>query len=94
MGRSERNTFTYQVISQLRSIRIALGSGNPAAFFIKRQTVEHFTGDTQTAVPLIHRIEGAFFVFLHVFVISQRQTFHGNQQRLQVAKYPAAFTAQ
>ena len=82
MGRSERDAFTYQVISQFSGIRITLCGGNSAAFFVERQAVEHFTGDAQTAVPLIHGIEGTFFVFLHIFVIRQRQTFHGDQQRL------------
>ncbi|CNT83442.1 Uncharacterised protein [Salmonella enterica subsp. enterica serovar Bovismorbificans] len=72
---AERHAFRDQVIRQLGGVGISLLRRVLTTWAFHLNTVQHQRRHMQAVKPGIERIEQPFFVFLHIFVIRQRQTF-------------------
>ncbi len=75
---TERHAFGDQVIRQLGGVGIALLRRFLATRAFHLNAVQHQRRHMQTVQPGVERIEQPFFVFLHIFVVGQRQPFQGH----------------
>ncbi len=72
---AERYAFRHQIIRQFGGVGVTLLSRFLATWTFHLNAVQHQRRHMQAVQPGIERVEQTFFVFLHIFVVSQRQTF-------------------
>ena len=70
---AERYAFRHQIIRQFSSVGVTLLRRFLATWTFHLNAVQHQRRHMQAVQPGI--VEQTFFVFLHIFVVSQRQTF-------------------
>ena len=78
-----------QVIRQLGRIQIAASCRSFCSRFVDAQVSQDGSAHIQAIQDCIHRVEDCFLVFLHIFVVGERQPLHHGQQRRETAKYSA-----
>ena len=93
MRLTERQSFADQIIGHVGSVGEIIVKHLPHAGGIQLHAFEHGRIDGKTELQGIDRIEQAFFIFLHVFVIGHRQSFESSQHSHQMAYDPAGFAA-
>ena len=80
VGIAERNTFFYKVVSSICGIGKTVLCAVFHALRIKTHCGDHAFKQADTALYRINRIKGEFLIFLHILIVSKRNTFHGCQQ--------------
>ena len=90
---TERYALRHQVIRQLGRVRIALLRRFLTARTLHLNAVQHQRAHMQTVEPGVERVEQPLFVFLHIFVVRQRQPLQGHHHAGQRALHAATFPA-
>ena len=72
---AERDAFCYQIIRQLGGVSITLLRRFLTTRTFHLNAIQHQRSHMQTVQPGVERIEQPFFVFLHIFIVCQRETF-------------------
>ena len=88
----ERDTFGNQVISSVCGIGEAFRGSHGGDFRFYGHGIEHIRENADAGGERVVRVEYRRFVFLHIFVVCQRQAFHDGEQRHHVAVNPAGFS--
>ena len=83
----------YKIIGSICSIGETVFAAGSHIFFVDMHGFDHAVEQSQAAFDCIDSIEGQFFVFLHIFVISKRQAFHGCEKRCQCTIDTACFAS-
>lgn len=89
---SERQAFLNEVVGHISCRREAVGSRLISAFAVDFHLADHRRHNFHRALPEINRFIRKELVFLHVFVVGKRNTFHHGEHGLQVAVHAAGAT--
>ncbi|MNT19526.1 hypothetical protein D3C72_1547880 [compost metagenome] len=90
---TERHAFGDQIIRQFGRVGVALLCRFLTTRTFHLDAIQHQRRHLQTVHPGIQRVEQPFLVFLHIFVVRQRQAFQRHHHARQCALYTPAFTA-
>ena len=69
---AEGQTFFGEIIRQVGRVRIGAARRKDHAFFVELHLRQHTIGKFQANRKRRHRVDNALFVFLHIFVVSER----------------------
>ena len=89
---SERNAFSYQVVSKVCRVGKTTECGSFHIVFSKLHGLDHAGERNEYALKCIDHIEKRLLHFLHVLVIGERKSLHGDKKRDEVAIYTAGLS--
>ena len=92
VGIPERHAVIYQIIRCVCGIRKSLCCALPHPVRTEFYRGQHSVKQRQASFYRINGIKGQFLVFLHVFIVSQRQSFHGSKQGYERPVHPAGLS--
>ncbi|MPN62512.1 hypothetical protein SDC9_210261 [bioreactor metagenome] len=90
---TERHAFRDQIIRQFSGVSVSLLRRFLATRTFHLNAVQHQRSHMQAVQPGVERVEQAFFVFLHIFVVGQWKSFQRHHHARQCALHTATFTA-
>ena len=89
---TERNSMIHQIICCVCRIGKSMLRTLFHACIVKLHRLKHSCKECQASFCCINCIEYEFFVFLHVFIISKRNSLHRCQKRCQCSVHSSCLT--
>jgi len=89
----KRHAFPNEIVGKFGRVHVARCCGGQRAFLVDGDVAQHRARDLQTRAHRVERIEHRFFIFLHVFVVGERQPLEHRQHGEKLAKHAAGFAA-
>ena len=91
MRLAKRHTFAHQVVGEFGRIHVSACGCRAGSLHPYASVTQDGCGHLERSVDAVGSIEDSFFVFLHIFVVGQRQTFQHSEQRRQMTEDAAGF---
>ena len=93
MRLTERQTLPHQIVGQVGGGGKISVLGRGHTFGIEPCVLQQCIHDGKRNMRRIQCVEKAFFIFLHIFVVGQRQALHQRQKCGQVTEDPPSLAA-
>src|SRR6185369_15829262 len=90
---TERHSLSHEIVCELRRIHVTTRRCRSRSLFINSDIPQHRSRYTQTRRGRIERIKHRLLVFLHVFVVCERQSLQRCERRHQIAKHTPSLAA-
>ena len=89
----ERNALLGQIIRTVGRVDEAAQRSLLHVFCVEPHGLKHRDEHLQAVLDRVEHIEERFFVFLHIFIVSEAEPLLHAQQRHQITEYAAALAA-